>query len=91
MALQGTNPTQVANSAKLSPNTLSKFTNGSTETLSERSLAKILPVLGLERASELDTDNPINDPKTRIHRIIDKIPEEDLPALLREFQSRFPA
>ncbi|UWR67053.1 helix-turn-helix transcriptional regulator [Phaeobacter inhibens] len=89
MALAGTNPTRLAAQVELSPNTLSKFTNGSTQTLSEKSLAKVVEALGLSSASDLDTDNPINDPKVVLRRLIDELPEDALPGLARELEVRF--
>lgn len=89
LAVLGTNPTEFALSVGLSANTLSKFTNGSNETLSERSLAKVVDGLKLSSASDLDTDNPINDPKVVLRRLIDDLPSDLLPALLRELETRF--
>jgi transcriptional regulator with XRE-family HTH domain len=89
MAMEGTNPTSLAESVGLSPNTLSKFTNGSTGSLSPRSIALIVQGLGLSSPSDLDTDNPINDPKVILRRLIDGLPEEKLPDLLKELEVRF--
>ncbi|KPD10893.1 hypothetical protein [Phaeobacter sp. 11ANDIMAR09] len=89
MAVAGTNPTSLAESVGLSPNTLSKFTGGATQSLSPRSLGLIVDGLGLSSASDLDTDNPINDPKVTLRRLIDDLPEEKLPALLKELEVRF--
>jgi DNA-binding Xre family transcriptional regulator len=89
MAVAGTNPTSLAESVGLSPNTLSKFTNGSTQHLSERSLTLVVKALGLTSATDLDTDNPINDPKVVLRRLIDDLPPEMLPGLLKELEVRF--
>jgi transcriptional regulator with XRE-family HTH domain len=89
MAVAGTNPTKLAESVGLSPNTLSKFTGGSTQSLSPRSLGLVVEGLGLSSTSDLDTDNPINDPKVTLRRLIDGLPEEKLPALLKELEVRF--
>lgn len=89
MAMAGTNPTSLAASVGLSPNTLSKFTNGSNHSLSPRSLGLVVEALGLSSASDLDTDNPINDPKVTLRKLIDGLPEEKLPDLLKELEVRF--
>ena len=83
--------TSLALKCELSPNTLSKFTSGSTKTLSEQSLAKVVDGLGLASASDLDTDNPLNDPRVLLRRIVDAIPEDSVPGLLRELEARFPS
>lgn len=93
IALKGTNATQVALAAGLSPNTLSKFTsqNSKAQALTEKTLTAVLPVLGLSSAEELDTDNPLTvDPRLEIRRHLDLIPDADMPALLAELQRRFP-
>ncbi|UWQ76795.1 helix-turn-helix transcriptional regulator [Leisingera sp. M658] len=89
MAAQGTNPTRVANSVKLSPNTLSKFTSGSTAELSQRSIVKVVEALGLSSVSDLDTDNPLSNPKAVLRQLINDLPDEVLPALVRELEVRF--
>lgn len=50
----------------------------------------VIAHLGLSSVSDIDTDNPIGDPKIAIRRLVDHIPEADLPSLLRELQARFP-
>ncbi|WP_154667807.1 helix-turn-helix domain-containing protein [Leisingera caerulea] len=89
MAAQGTNPTKVANSVGLSPNTLSKFTSGSTATLSHRSITKVVSALGLSAVEDLDTDNPLNNPRAVLRQLIEDLPDEVLDPLLRELEVRF--
>lgn len=89
MAVEGTTPTSLAERVGLSPNTLSKFTGGATKSLSPRSLGLVVGGLGLSSASDLDTDNPINDPKVTLRRLIDGLPEEKIPGLLKELEVRF--
>lgn len=90
MAALGTNATRVCREVGLSPNTLSQFTNGKTGWLSEKTLSKILPVLGLTLPTDLDADNILDDPRAAIRRHLEVIPEDDLASLLRELQARFP-
>ena len=89
MALANTNPTKVAEMSGLSPNTLSKFTSGKTKTLSVKSLGLLVQALGLASAEDLDTDNPVDNPKLEIKKIVDSLPEEMLPSLLKELEVRF--
>ncbi len=90
MAAKGTNATRVAEAVGLSPNTLSQFTNGRSKTLSPKSLSLILPELGLAAVEDLDTDTPLANPKASIRRLLDQIPEEELPGLLDDLKKRFP-
>lgn len=90
MAARGTNATRVADAVGLSPNTLSQFTSGRSKTLSTRSLTKILPELGLSAVEDLDTDTPLDNPRASIRRLLDLIPDKDLPDLLQELKDRFP-
>nr|WP_280842522.1 helix-turn-helix domain-containing protein [Sagittula salina] len=90
MAAAGTNPTRLARDAGLAPNTVSQFTNGSKGFLSEKTLAKILPLIDLTEVSDLDTDNPLADPRVEIRRLIDQVPEERLGLLLEVLRTEFP-
>ena len=88
-ALNNTNATKIALAAGLSPNTVSKFMNKSTDTLSSRSLSQILPIVGLKDPTELDTDNVIGDKKIAIRRVLDRLNEQQLVALHSELTARF--
>lgn len=90
MALMGTNATALAKANNLSPNTLTKFTSGKTEKLSNKSMQALLKGLNLSTPEDLDTDDPIHNPEAELRRIIRSIPKKDLPDLLRELQIRFP-
>jgi hypothetical protein len=89
LAAQDDSATSLAMKIGLSANTLSKFTNGSTETLSQKSMSLVVEGLGLRSASDLDTENPLNDPKVLLKRLIDDMPSETAPSLLRELRTRF--
>ena len=89
-AAAGTNPTAVSKANGLSPNTLSQFTSGRTNSLSSKTLEMLVRHLGLSSVADLDTDNPIGDPKIAIRKLLDVVPEAELPSLLRELQARFP-
>ncbi|AUC54276.1 hypothetical protein CDO87_14300 [Sagittula sp. P11] len=90
MAAQGTNATKVARAAGLSPNTLSQFTSGRTSYLSEKTLSKVLPLLGLSATEDLDTDNPLRDPRVAIRRFLDVIPDADLEELRLVLERKYP-
>ncbi len=90
MAAVGTNPTRLAKASNLSANTLSKFLNGGSKELTEASMMKVLPALGLHSSLDLDTDNILSDPLNEIKRHLSEIPDSELPGLLRELQARFP-
>lgn len=89
IAAAGTNATRLAADAGVSPNTISKFTSGHTKSFSETTFQKIAPFLDLRHFSDLDTDNPISDPKVAIERLLDQIPDSELPGLLTELKDRF--
>jgi transcriptional regulator with XRE-family HTH domain len=89
IAAQGTVGTSVAREAGLSPNTLTKFLNGSSLTMAPRTLEKVLPLLNLSSVTQLDTDNPISDPRTKLDRIVDKMHPSDLERLVQELEVRF--
>jgi hypothetical protein len=89
LAAKGSNPTRMSNAVGLSPNTVSKFTSGKTETLSEQSLSKVVSYRGLGSAADLDTDNPLTDPKVTLRRLIDDLPDDLAPGLLKELSARF--
>lgn len=91
MAAKGLKPTPLARAVDLSPNVITQFTNGTSKTLSDQTLAKILPLLGLETAAELDVNNPLaENPRIAIRKHLETIPEDRLPDLLRELKDRFP-
>ena len=89
IAAANTNATKLSEAAGLSPNTISKFVNGSTGKISEDSLQKILPVLGLSSATDLDTDNPLSDPRGQIRRLLEGVPESEVLKLLDELRERY--
>lgn len=86
----GTNATKLSTDQKLSPNTLTKFLNGQTQTLSNRVADLILPQLGLESVSQLDTDDPLSDPKIKLNRLISGMSNAAKHSLFEELSSRFP-
>lgn len=57
--------------------------------MSERTAERILPHLGLKSLAELDTDNPLGDPRVAIRRLLDDVPDSELPGLLQELKQRF--
>jgi len=85
----GTDGTNVARSVEMSPNTLTKFLRGETPTLSTKSLDKVLPALDLTHVGQLDTDNPLTDPKIRLQRVIDQIDGPESERLARELEARY--
>jgi len=89
MAVAGTKPTPLAEAAGLPGHTLTQFMSGGQRTLGEDKLVKLLPLLGLTATIDLDTDSILDDPKVDIRRIIDRVPPEKLPDLLKELQDRF--
>lgn len=83
--------TNLARDAGLSPNTITKFLSGSTPTLSPRTLDRVLPRLGLRSIDQLDTDNPIADPKNQLMKILDRLDQGILDQLVAELEARFPS
>ena len=90
IAARGTNATQLALSAGLSPNTLTQFLSGHTGSLSSATLSKILPLLEVTSVEDLDTDNPLADPGIAIRRLVDRLSTSDQYSLLEELRARFP-
>jgi len=89
-AANDVNPTEVALAKNLSPNTLTKFLNAKTpRSISAKTLALVLDYFELSDESDLDTDNPLTDPKIALRRIIDKLSPEDAIVLTRELNARF--
>ncbi|AUQ92816.1 MULTISPECIES: helix-turn-helix domain-containing protein [Phaeobacter] len=89
-AAHDVNPTQVALAMDMSPNTLTKFLNSKTPRgVNQRTLALILEYFNLADEADLDTDNPLSDPKIALRRIIDNLSPEDAIILNRELQNRF--
>lgn len=89
IAADGKDPTNLAREISLSPNTLTKFLNGSSPTMSPRTAEKVLPKLGLRSLDQLDTDNPINDPRVRLERLARQLDAHDLERLVGELEVRF--
>jgi transcriptional regulator with XRE-family HTH domain len=82
--------TQVALEMNMSPNTLTKFLNAKTPRgISQKTLALVLEYFNLSDESDLDTDNPLSDPKIALRRIIDDLSPEQAIILNRELQARF--
>lgn len=82
--------TEVANAKGLSPNTLTKFLNSNEpRALSPKSLSLVLDYFKLSDESDLDTDNPLSDPKIALRRVIDGLSPEDAITLHRELSARF--
>lgn len=90
IAAAGTNATRLCEEVHLSPNTLTKFLSGNTARMSERSLDKLLPALGLSYVSELDTDNVLFEPRNRLRKLLDRVPDGSVESLLNELEGRFP-
>ncbi|KIC42219.1 hypothetical protein RA27_02170 [Ruegeria sp. ANG-R] len=84
-----TDPTNFATSVGISPNTLTKFVYGKTPTLSSRTLDLILPPLGLASVDQLDTDNPLTDPRIRLQKIITNLDGVEQERLAQELEVRF--
>lgn len=92
IAARGDSATQVAKAIDLSPNTLTKFLNSKEiRTLSSKSLAGIVEYFGLTDETDLDSDNPLNDPKLDLRKIIDDLSPEDAIRLNRELSARYSA
>lgn len=89
IAARGTNATTAAREARLSPNTLTQFLNGTNEEITEKSLRKLGPVLGWEEVTDLDTDNVLGDPRLGIKRLLDNVPDARVAALFDELKERF--
>jgi len=90
IAAAGEKPTPLARSLDVSVNTLQKFLNGSSSRLSESTLEKLLPALGLTVPADLDTDNIIENPRATIRRLVERIPDDRLKDVLTELQAHFP-
>ena len=89
LALKGTNATAVAKEVDLSTNTLSKFASGATKTLSAKSLDLAVQFLGLTSANDLDVDNPIDNPRVQLRKLVEAIPDAEVDSLLSELRFRF--
>lgn len=92
LAVKGMTPTAAARATEppLSDNTVSQFLSGIKPRLSEDSLLKLLPVLGISASTDLDAANILDDPRRQIRQILDRVPDTDLPELLADLQQRFP-
>lgn len=90
-AANNVNATQVARAQDMSPNTLTKFLNSDDpqRALSPKSLALVLDYFGLSDEADLDTNNPLNDPRTSLRRIVSELPEEEAIKLDRELKARY--
>lgn len=90
-AANGVNATQVANAQEMSPNTLTKFLNSKDpdRALSPKSLALVLDYFNLSDEADLDTDNPLNDPRASLRRTISELSEEEAIKLDRELKARY--
>ncbi|EBA15699.1 hypothetical protein RSK20926_13749 [Roseobacter sp. SK209-2-6] len=74
----------------MSPNTLTKFLNSkSARGLNSDNLGLVVRYFGLTDASDLDTDNPLGDPKIAPRKIIDGLSPDDALDLCRELEARF--
>lgn len=82
MGVHRLNGTSLAAKAGLSVNTVNKFLNGSSKTMSEPSLAKIAEALDLASIALLDADNPFSNTKNELYRIIDDMSEAEARAVL---------
>lgn len=90
LAAEGLDATNLARDIGLSPNTITKFLSGKTPTLSPRSMDRVLPGLGLRSVDQLDTDNPLSDPKIRVQKVIDRLDGPVVDQLAAELEARFP-
>ena len=90
LAVKGLRPSPLADSVGLSANTLSSFLNGTKPRISHDSIVLILPALGLTTVSDLDADNVLDDPRVTVRRLIEQIPDADLPRIVEEFARRYP-
>lgn len=89
-AAKGVSATEVARAIDLSPNTLTKFLNSKeARTLSATTLARVVDYFGLTDETDLDSDNPLNDPKIELRRIIENLSPEDAIRLNRELSARY--
>ncbi len=89
IAAENTDPTNIARECNLSPNTLTKFFSGASESLSTRTLDRLLPALGKSNINQLDTDNPLHDPYGELLKIIQDLSISDQYNLLDEVQKRY--
>lgn len=89
LAVNETHGTKLASDAGLSPNTVTRFLNGSSKTLSSDTLARILPIIGLRSVDELDAENPFSDPMREIRSVVEGLPSAQQYALLDELRARF--
>lgn len=64
--------------------------SGDSPALREATIVKLAPVLGIQAAADLDTDNVLSNPRADINRILDQVPDSDVHRLLEELQERFP-
>jgi len=84
--------TEVATALNMSPNTLTKFLNAKTpRSISARTLSLVMDYFGLTDESDLDTDNPLTDPKITLRRIVENLSPEEAIVLTRELKARFSA
>lgn len=86
IAVQGTNPTRVADAAKLSVNTLSKFLRGETKHMRSNSLEAVCKALGISNIAVLDADNPFSNTKNKLYELIEHMSEEEAAEHLKHIQ-----
>ena len=90
MALADTNATRLAREADLTVNSVRQFLSGAQQTFSEDKLVRILPYVGLSIPSDLDTDDPLKNPRAEIRSILDRLPDDQLRSVLDDLEKRYP-
>lgn len=90
MAAKALKPSPAADAAGVSVNVVSQFLNGTTQRMAEKTLEKLCPVLGIVEAADLDTDNPLDDPRSTLRKMLKDVPTDRLPELIQVLRSRFP-
>ncbi|GEM_PF-3601095 len=84
--------TELARRLELSPNTITKFLNSrEPRALSAKTLRLIVQYFGLHDEADLDTDNPLADPRTAIRKMIDEMNDRDAYEIKELIEQRMQA
>ena len=90
LAREGMSATELALRLDLSPNTLTKFLNSrSDRALSAKTLKRVVQYFNMTDEADLDTDNPLADPRIAIRKMLEGLNDGQAFELKEHIEKRY--